>query len=224
MAAVKVVFPRSSLCPPDNFEGDKLKLGYESEFELGAGESKEIKNLYFGKYVEVDFTLCDLAADLRAATPTEAAQLAVPERRNQTRELHKQSLTLQQHMTRHLEDAQETYDRIIISPPWQMPAKMLQRADEHLHHSTHILTKNLQHRFADIKASCMLSIEMLDKLSPLKVLTRGYSILEKTFVSLPTTVNSIEAVELGEELAARLVDGDLTLYVTHKEHKQREKL
>lgn len=173
---------------------------------------------------EVDFTLCDLAADLRAATPTEAAQLAVPERRNQTRELHKQSLTLQQHMTRHLEDAQETYDRIIISPPWQMPAKMLQRADEHLHHSTHILTKNLQHRFADIKASCMLSIEMLDKLSPLKVLARGYSILEKTFVSLPTTVNSIEAVELGEELAARLVDGDLTLYVTHKEHKQREKL
>ena len=70
----------------------------------------------------------------------------------------------------------------------------------------------------------MLSIEMLDKLSPLKVLARGYSILEKTFVSLPTTVNSIEAVELGEELAARLVDGDLTLYVTHKEHKQREKL
>ena len=139
---------------------------------------------------ETDFTLADFAADLRAPTPTAAAELCAPERDAQLSRLDRSAQRLQQGVTRHLAQQRTQLQR------WQQDwsaaaARDLERRQ-----------LRLDHQAARLQA-----------LDPHSVLLRGYALLSDTSGQ---PVLRCHGVEPGQALRARLADGHLDLTVSAK--------
>ena len=151
---------------------------------------------------EVDVTLADLAADERAATPSEAAELVVPDEG----EIHERidSLERRIHDTveRAVEErrrALESHERFLRRAP--VVEEYTQRVDE--------LSKALERGVSEAVQEGRDAVEeqarLLESVSPLRVLSRGYSVVE----SQDAVVESVEQVDVGDSLTVRLSDGDV---------------
>jgi len=162
---------------------------------------------------EVDISLADLAADIRAATPTQAAQLAVPDRSQLQRELDKLNRSLLKTMARNLEQRSETLDRLMMKKIWRDPHFMLEKRSADLAEKQAQLDKAMQNIFNNSQHRLALAAAALDNLSPLKVLARGYAVLSQG----DELIRSIAGVKIGTELSARLMDGNLRLEIKAKE-------
>jgi exodeoxyribonuclease VII large subunit len=162
---------------------------------------------------EVDISLADLAADVRAATPTQAAQLAVPDQMV----LHNQLTALTRQLTRamqkNLSRRAESLDYLMMRRIWRDPGELLdqrlmalQYLNQRLGNAMHKNMENRQHALAMAAAG-------LDNLSPLKVMSRGYAILARQ----DKIIKSIDDVSPGMKLTARISDGRIFLEVKEKE-------
>lgn len=159
---------------------------------------------------ETDFTICDFAADLRAPTPSAAAELAVPDQAevraqigffvNKLRSVEqtavgRQRIRLQRLMQiRMMRDPQE----MVESRRMQLDAA----ASELSYHFTQVLSKQ-QKRLTQLMAK-------LDTLNPMQVLGRGYSIVQDRQGGV---IKSINETEKGQNLDIRLSDGRLDCVV-----------
>jgi exodeoxyribonuclease VII large subunit len=169
---------------------------------------------------EVDFSLADLAADLRAATPTQAGVLAVPDMNLLESALSKQQERLIAAVTRKLTRNMENLDRIMMKKVWKDPAQLikqhydrLQQAELGLNQAMTTLTEQKSVRLALLTAG-------LDGVSPLKTMQRGYALIK----SGPAVVTRGEQVELGGELQVCMQDADLKVKVMEKEAVSRWKI
>ena len=154
---------------------------------------------------EPDVTIADYVADLRAATPSNGAELAVPDRNDVTETLAYLDRAMVRSVERRLTEARTRLDRAgrsrMLRDPmtWVRDRRML--LDRQRDRLSHGLTGSLSARredFARLAAS-------LDALSPLKVLSRGYSIAKGP----KGIVKSVEDVSPGDHLALRLPDGSI---------------
>ncbi|MFK7697186.1 exodeoxyribonuclease VII large subunit [Paenibacillus sp. HJGM_3] len=205
---------------------------------------------------ETDFTIADFAADLRAATPTAAAELAVPHRLELRQ--HLQHLRQRLHQAQHarLRALRERLARLQRSPvltnprrQLQAPAQRLDRLREQLAYriagqlargrekrmrleralsafnpteqaifarrrlqaTQRQLQQAMQGAFKDKKTAWAAQMRHLDALSPLKVMSRGYSLVydEKE----KRLLKSINQVQLGDMVKITLTDGKLDCHV-----------
>lgn len=161
---------------------------------------------------EPDVTIADYVADLRAATPSNGAELAVPDQNEQYARLEHLGRRMAKATQRELQAARATLDKAAGSRMLQDPMSwvddrriLLDRQRDRLAHG---LTRELSvHRetFARLAAA-------LDALSPLKVLARGYAIAQ----GAGGIVTSIKDVTPGEELDLRVSDGSIYCEVKRK--------
>ncbi|HEX3010618.1 MAG TPA: exodeoxyribonuclease VII large subunit [Syntrophomonadaceae bacterium] len=169
---------------------------------------------------EVDYCLADMAADLRAATPTQAAQLAVPNYSELEDELAACRQRLQRAMDRCISYRNEILDRVMIKKIWRQPRTMVETREQSLND----LKKSLHKAMADItkdKANHFsLAVTGLDARSPLKVMQRGYSVLQKG----RTVLKNVDEVKVGEKLQVLLQDGNVDVEVLGKEGVKRWKI
>lgn len=163
---------------------------------------------------EPDVTIADFVADLRAATPSNGAELAVPDQAELRETLLHQYARLQKGMERGLQGRRERLDRLASSPFLRSPLRSVQEkrmALDYLHQRLfHVGERRLgaeRERLGRLAAG-------LDALSPFKVLGRGYAI---TQTDDGTVVSTIEQVALGEALQVRLADGTLHCTTQGKE-------
>lgn len=91
---------------------------------------------------ETDFTICDFVADVRAATPTAAAELAVPHMLELQQQVHYQMHRLRRSLLKELQQRRDKLDRLRRSPALMQPARQLRQPAERLDR----LTERLQHR------------------------------------------------------------------------------
>lgn len=149
---------------------------------------------------EVDTTIADLVADRRAATPSEAAELVVPDASQLLRRLDGYRSSLDSGVRR-LVDAHtqslDRFERVLERQPVIMDyGDRLDRLEEDLDVEVERVVERKQDRLREASG-------LLESLSPLEVLSRGYSVVE----SDGDVVRSVGDVERGDPLDVRVRDG-----------------
>lgn len=162
---------------------------------------------------ETDFTLADFAADVRAATPSQAAELAVPDRQ----EIKRYAMALQLRLQNRWKSAlQEKRSRLALSlnrAVMRSPQRMLAERRQQLDGTMEKLLILTQKGMVEKKHVLELQLGRLDSMSPLRVLRRGYGVVEAE----GTVVRSVDAVKNGTQIRVILSDGALQAGVTSVE-------
>ncbi|WP_026760872.1 exodeoxyribonuclease VII large subunit [Selenomonas ruminantium] len=164
---------------------------------------------------ETDFTLADFAADVRAATPSQAAELAVPDRAEVKRQVENLTSQLTRQMRREIDLRRQRLDHVLQSRVMRQPQSMLaerrQRLDFLLAGLQNTTKQELQNKSHGLK----LLLNRLAAINPAAVLGRGYGIVTKQ----DKLVSSINAVEIDDEIQLSLTDGSLKARVLAKTGK-----
>ena len=152
---------------------------------------------------ETDFTIADFVADLRAPTPSAAAELAVPDIYEITQKIASFQNRLRLSLNKKLEIMKLRYEKCMSSAVFKDPTRMI--SDYYLKVDSQIkrLEKVIENKKQTEKEKYVKLVSKLDALSPLKTLTRGYSIIE----SDNKIVKSVNDLHKGQNIEIRLVDG-----------------
>ena len=159
---------------------------------------------------ETDFTLCDFAADVRAATPSQAAELAVADAEGYIMQVENLQRRLKHFMQARLEQEEYRLDRLSNSWALKDPERLF--ADGTLR--TDAAYNKLITKMDGLLKECAHKFELqaarLDNLSPLSVLARGYSVTQTEDFKV---VTSTQQVRWGEELVTTVADGKIVSVV-----------
>lgn len=152
---------------------------------------------------EPDVTIADLVADVRAATPSNAAELAVEDQNDVYAWVRELSQRLEQQMVRGLRQERERLNRLGNSRVLQDPMWLIEERRMWLDRSREQMGAALLHRVAQERARFAAAAGKLDALSPLKVLGRGYAIPKRG----ETIITSVKSLKAKDEFVLQLRDG-----------------
>lgn len=159
---------------------------------------------------EPDVTIADFVADLRAATPSNAAELAVPDQNEVAVWLRQMEGRLAQAMGRKLERARKDLDRAARCRALQDPMNYVDDKRMVLDYQREKLAAGLNAALNRERQRFGQLASKLDALSPLKVLGRGYAIPRKGDGGV---VRSVSDVTPGDQLKLRVADGEISCQV-----------
>ncbi len=153
---------------------------------------------------ETDFTIADFVADLRAPTPSAAAELAVTDVEELKLKLANYKNRLKLALKKKVELMRLRYEKCMAGRAFKEP---LQRINEQ-YIRIDMAVKSLQHsiitKYKDRKNEMITLVAKLDSLSPLKTLTRGYCIAQ----SNGKAIKSVNDVKKEQEVDLRFIDGN----------------
>ena len=159
---------------------------------------------------EPDVTISDFVADVRAATPSNAAELAVPDQDALCQMLDGYSAAITNAMSRQVKAAQQHLKVLSESPALKIPESYLFQRKQALMLLRNRLT-SVQEQQLNRKMKYFVAVTAkLDAMSPLKVLSRGYAMAQRTDGKL---IRSIDDVAVGDNLHLTLGDGSLKVTV-----------
>ena len=165
---------------------------------------------------EPDVTIADFTADLRAATPSNAAELAVPDQNEVYAALASLGARMEQASRQRLLRERQRLERLresrVMADPrryFQEKRLLLDYQSRRLGHGLSASVSGQRERFARLAAA-------LDALSPLKVLGRGYAIAQKKDGSV---IASVRDACPGEPFSLRLSDGQVECVVCERKTK-----
>ena len=207
---------------------------------------------------ETDTTLIDFVSDMRAATPTAAAEIATPVLMEIHQQLRNLQTRLEQALSRQLQIKRERMQALANASIFQNPERIYQvyqqRVDQLEMRLQQMMQQSVQHKrqqlvkhqhrlelgspsrrvqtekqalqylakrleqaqgqlMKDKKQQFQRTIQQLDLLSPLKIMNRGYGILQQE----ETIIKSVDQLEVNQELTIQLVDGTVRSKVTSVE-------
>ncbi len=155
---------------------------------------------------EVDVTIADLVADHRAETPSAAVVALTPHRREMSSgflELHSR---LSEAMGHRLQLARHRVEQLASRPAFRQPLQRIRDLEQRLDNSAERLKRVMNQRVVQSSERIVSLAARLESLSPLNVLTRGYSLTHKSGGEL---VRSATEVEAGDLLRTRVADGEI---------------
>jgi len=159
---------------------------------------------------ETDFTIADFVADLRAPTPTAAAELATPDQLELRLTLQELSERLERSVKTNLNTVRWSFTALNDRLLQYSPRSRLQSGRQHLDELTRRAHLGLTH-YQQLQGAHLNGLrQRLASLSPKSVLQRGYAI-----VTTPSgqTINSIQQVHPGDALNVRVSDGKFPVQV-----------
>ncbi|MBR0490643.1 MAG: exodeoxyribonuclease VII large subunit [Clostridia bacterium] len=154
---------------------------------------------------ETDFTISDFVSDLRAPTPSAAAELAVPNIMEVEDKIALYQKRLRDSLLKKVEIMRMQYEKCMSSRVFKEPKRFIY--DEYQKIDTYLkrLENSIKIKQKEEKTKYIELIAKLDALSPLKTLTRGYSVtLHKGKV-----VKSSNSLNPGDEIDLKFIDGDV---------------
>lgn len=163
---------------------------------------------------EPDVTISDYVADLRAATPSNAAELAVPDQDALRQSLDAMSNAMASSLNRQVKAARQHLTVLSASPALQSPTGYLEQRNQSVELLKNRLVAAQNQNITRARQRYIAQISKLEAMSPLKVLTRGYSMVQ---TEREEVVRSVSQVALGERIQVRLSDGTLSATVMKKE-------
>ena len=165
---------------------------------------------------EPDVTISDFVADLRAATPSNAAELAVPDQEALLQNLDSMSAAMAASLNRQLKSARQHLNMLSQSPALKSPTGYLEQRKKNVEMLKNRLVSAQNQNIHRSKQRYVGLVAKLDAMSPLKVLTRGYSMAQKD----GQLIRSIHQVETGDTITISFSDGHLTAAVQDKEESK----
>ena len=163
---------------------------------------------------EPDVTISDYVADLRAATPSNAAELAVPDQDALRQNLDAMSNAMVSSLSRQVKAARQHLKVLSASQALRSPTGYLEQRSQSVELLKNRLVAAQNQNITRARQRFIAQISKLEAMSPLKVLTRGYSMAQ---TQRGEVVRSINQVELGERIRIRLSDGTISATVMNKE-------
>ena len=167
---------------------------------------------------EPDVTISDYVADLRAATPSNAAELAVPDQDALRQNLDAMSSAMASALSRQLKAARQHLNVLSQSPALRSPTGYIEQREKSLELLKNRLIAAQNQSITRKNQRYIAAVSKLDAMSPLKVLTRGYSMAQ---TKTGEVLRSIRQVELGERVSVLLSDGKLSATVMDKKEEAR---
>ncbi len=159
---------------------------------------------------EPDVTIADFVADLRAATPSNGAELAVPDQDALRQTLDAMQSSMASVMDRRLESARKHLRVLAGSAALQSPENYLLQRKKTVELLQNRMLSGYNRQLTQKREVYIRMTAKLDAMSPLKVLTRGYAMAQKDDGSVIRSVNDVAA---GENVQVSLADGQLTAQV-----------
>jgi len=156
---------------------------------------------------EIDFTIADFVADMRAPTPSGAAEIVVPDREDWMRTLNSLAARIIRLGRRSLEDLGQSLDWLSRRLVQTSPSVALQRSATRLASLQDRLSGAVKTSVSDVSHRLQLAMRGLHSVSPLATLERGYAIVENA-MSGKVLLSASEASP-GDDVRARLADGEL---------------
>lgn len=165
---------------------------------------------------EPDVAISDFVADRRASTPSNAAEIAVPDRAELLHRMESSRQRLERALCRRVESQQERLETLAKKRVLQDPAALLSDKVMRLDYDQRRLAAAMQTVTDREKGRLAAAAASLDALSPLRVLGRGYALAQ---TAKGDVLRSASQVEAGEKVRLRLSEGRLTCVVTEKERQ-----
>ena len=168
---------------------------------------------------ETDFTISDFVADLRAPTPSAAAELAVP----LLKDLNIRIVNSFKMINNIIEDkislGRDKLYNINNSIPFKRPLNTIYEKQQYLDNLEKILDNRIKQILEKKKSSLVKEIQTLEALSPLNTLVRGYSI---TLNSKGHNISSITELKVDDSIHVKLKDGIIDATVTGIQKEEEE--
>ena len=161
---------------------------------------------------EIDFTICDFVADLRAPTPSAAAELAVPDRAELIQDFLSAGLHIERQMEQKLAGERRYLEQLASSRALSRPELLLDPLRMRLTDLETRLFQRLSLQIERKKHQLAKTSAELDALSPLRVLSRGYAAVEREH----TVVTSADSLREGDSIDIRFADGTVGATVTDR--------
>ena len=160
---------------------------------------------------EVDTTLADLVADLRAPTPSAAAELAVWSKREMAERLSYFSQGQASLLDRLVKQARSELSALVSRPVFARPLDLVVQRQQYLDSVTRTLGTAGKNSFEKNRNRLSLVLARLETLSPLSILARGYAVSRK----LPqgSVIRSVKDILPGDRMETVLADGRVKSFV-----------
>jgi len=152
---------------------------------------------------ETDFTICDFAASARAATPTAAARLVIPDGPALVRQIDGQKGRLVQAVSTLTRNRRGRLDNLARRSPLSRPLQLLLQPRQNMDHTTYrfrtVFTRLLEQRSNELSG---LAARLSD-LNPMAVLGRGFSVVRNQW----GIIKNVNQLSLGQQVTIQFQDG-----------------
>jgi exodeoxyribonuclease VII large subunit len=155
---------------------------------------------------EIDVSLCDLAADVRALTPSEAAERLAPEDAELNRTLVLVRRRMEDSMEKRLRTLRERIQFYAKHPAFSRPERLIENRRRSVDLLEERLERSIDHRLQTVRERLAKTAATLHALSPLAVLARGFSVTQD---ESGRVVRSINDVANDDHIRTRLADGTI---------------
>lgn len=162
---------------------------------------------------EIDFTISDFVADLRAPTPSAAAELVVPSQTELTEKFNNVYKTMYRQAMRAIENRRIVVNACCDRPMFKNPIQRIENQQQRLDNVSFMLESAYKNAANDKKRKFAEVTAKLESLSPLGTLARGYSVAKD---SSGKVIKSVTQVADGDEISVRVSDGDIKARVMQK--------
>jgi len=154
---------------------------------------------------ETDFTIADFVSDLRAPTPSAAAELAVADVFDVANKIKHIQNSYKISLNKKLEIMKLRYEKCMANKVFKDPMQKINEKYMLVDMNIKSLENSIKNKIKDEKTKLIKNISKLDALSPLKTLTRGYSIVQTEEGKI---VNSSKKLKTGDNVNLKFIDGE----------------
>ena len=162
---------------------------------------------------EVDFTICDFVADLRAATPSAAAELSLPDKEDLTRQVQSLTTRLTAAQTTRLKRYRTQLDRLSAARALTSPEAAYRLRRENVAVLEKRLSLSVSRRLTFKRQSMERVVAALAALNPLSVLGRGYALVQ---TEAGKVIPAAAELTVGDRVNLRFADGSALVRVEEK--------
>lgn len=160
---------------------------------------------------EIDVTLSDMVADLRAPTPSAAAELVIWSRRELSDRINGEVANQAYYLEQMVLDARERLQNLLSRPVYARPEDALYQRRQYLDQLTRMLISGGKNSLERFRNRLSLRLSQLEAFSPLKTLARGYSVTRD--IAGQQLIRSVEDLTEGQNIETILPDGTVNSVV-----------